>query len=76
MEWWTDTVPEEICDAFLAGLLDAPGDIARCRVVSVYTELTDVDCRFVLPRVNGWDGKRFPNETAPEHALEPPGDYD
>lgn len=71
-----DTVPEEICDAFLAGLLLEPSDITRCRVVSVYTELTDPDCRFVIPRVYGWDGKRFLNETAPEHALEAPGDYD
>ena len=67
---------EETCDAFVAGLLEKPTDIAPCRVVSVYTELTDPDCRFAIPRVYGWDGKRFLNETAPEHALEDPGDYD
>ncbi len=72
----SDTVPEEICAAFLAGLLHEPNNIARCRLVSVYTELTDPDCRFALPRVYGWDGKRFFNETAPEHALETPGNYD
>jgi hypothetical protein len=71
-----DAAPEEICGAFVAGLLEKPADIARCRVVSVYTELTDPDCRFAIPRVYGWDGKRFLNETAPEHALEAPGDYD
>jgi hypothetical protein len=72
----SDVAAEAICDAFVAGLLEKPHDVARCRVVSVYTELTDPDCRFVLPRVYGWDGKRFLNETAPEHALEAPGDYD
>jgi hypothetical protein len=71
-----DPGPEQICQAFLAGLLEKPTDVARCRVVSVFTELTDIDSRFAIPRVYGWDGKRFLNETAPEYAPETPGDYD
>jgi hypothetical protein len=76
LTYTTDAVPEEICEAFFAGLLEKSSDVARCRIVSIYTELTDPDCRFVLPRVYGWDGKRFLNETAPEHALEDSGDFD
>jgi hypothetical protein len=71
-----DLDPEQICQAFLTGLLEKPTDVARCRVVSVFTELIDIDSRFAIPRVYGWDGKRFLNETAPEHAPEAPGDYD
>jgi hypothetical protein len=73
----TDKVtPKEICDAFVLAILEKPTSIARCRIITVYTELTDPDCRFALPRVYGWDGKRFLNETAPEHALEILGDFD
>ena len=73
----TDEVTaKEIYGAFVSAILEKPAAIARCRIISVYTEMTDPDCRFTLPRVYGWDGKRFLNETAPEHALEPPGDFD
>jgi len=62
---------ERILDAFHAVLLERPSEVARCRVVVQYTEMTDPEVAFHIPRVYGWDGKRYLNEQSPEHAIDP-----
>ena len=62
---------DQVLDAFQAVLLEHPSQVRRCRVVVQYTEMTDPEIAFHIPQVYGWDGKRYLNEQAPEHAIDP-----
>lgn len=62
---------DKILDAFQAALLEHPTEVARCRVVVQYTEMTDPQVAFHIPRVYGCNGRRYLNEQAPEHAIDP-----
>jgi hypothetical protein len=62
---------EAILDAFVEALLQEPCNVARCRLVVQYTEMTDPKVAFHLPKVYGWDGRHYLNEVAPEHAVDP-----
>lgn len=66
---------DKILDAFQSALLERPSEVARCRVVVQHTEMTDPELAFHVPRVYGWDGRRYLNEQAPEHAIDP-SEYD
>jgi hypothetical protein len=66
--------PNVLLDSFIRALLAAPGDVSRCRVIVQYTEMTDPEVAFHIPRVYGWNGSRYLNEGAPEHAVDP-SDY-
>jgi hypothetical protein len=63
--------PNILLDSFIRALLAAPSDVSRCRVIVQYTEMTDPEIAFHIPRVYGWDGRRYLNEGAPEHAVDP-----
>jgi hypothetical protein len=63
--------PNVVLDSFIRALLTTPGDVSRCRVIVQYTEMTDPEVAFHIPRVYGWDHNRYLNEGAPEHAVDP-----
>ena len=63
--------PNPLLDSFIHSLLAAPGDVSKCKVIVQYTEMSDPEVVFHIPRVYGWDGRRFLNEGAPEHAVDP-----
>jgi len=63
--------PTVLLDAFVRALLRAPGEVSRCKVIVQCTEMTDPKVPIHIPRVYGWDGSRYLNEGAPEHAVDP-----
>jgi hypothetical protein len=66
---------EAILDAFTEALLQNAAEVKRCRIVVQYTEMTDPEIAFHIPKVYGWDGGRYLNESAPEHTIDP-SDYE
>jgi hypothetical protein len=64
-----------VLDKFIRALLQAPAELSRCKVIVQYTEFTDPDLKFHIPRVYGWNGLRYFNEGAPQHAIDP-DDYE
>jgi hypothetical protein len=60
-----------ICDAFIGEMIASPQSLAKCRIVVQYTEMTDPNIRFIMPRIYGWDGRKFLDGEAPEHAIDP-----
>lgn len=66
-----DSEPKVLMDSFIRALLAAPGEVSRCRVIVQYIDMTDPEIAFHIPKVYGWDGQRYLNEGAPEHAVDP-----
>jgi hypothetical protein len=62
-------------DSFIRSLLSAPAEVSQCRIIVQYSEMTDPEVAFHIPRVYGWDSGRYLNEGAPEHAVDP-GEYE
>jgi len=60
-----------ICDAFMQAMLAEPHKLQKCCVIVQYTELTDPNFRFIMPRIYGWDGRRFLDGISPAHAVDP-----
>jgi hypothetical protein len=63
--------PDVLLDSFIRALLAAPKEVSKCRIIVQYSEMTDPEIAFHIPRVYGWDGRRYLNEGAPEHAVDP-----
>ena len=61
----------QILDAFQNALLAEPNKVIPCRIVVQYTEFTDPEIAFHIPRAYGYDGEQFLNEQCPEHAIDP-----
>lgn len=66
--------PNVLLNSFIRLLLAEPDKVSRCRIIVQYTEMTDPKVACHIPRVYGWDGRRYLNEGAPEHAVDP-GEY-
>jgi hypothetical protein len=62
---------EAVLEAFAEALLVMPHNVALCRVIVQYTEMTDPKVSFHVPKVYGWDGRRYIHEEAPEHIVDP-----
>jgi hypothetical protein len=62
---------EVALDRFIGALLEAPQAVSRCKVIVQYTEFCDPSLAFHVPRVYGWNGLRYFNEGAPQHAIDP-----
>lgn len=62
---------DSVLDKFIRALLEAPQDVSRCKVIVQYTEMCDPNVAFHIPRVYGWNGLRYFNEGAPQHAIDP-----
>jgi hypothetical protein len=60
-----------VLDAFKEALLQKPSEVGRCRVIVQWTDMVDPAIAIHIPKVYGWDGQKYLNEGAPEHALDP-----
>lgn len=63
--------PEQVRDAFVSYLLDAPKDLRRATVTVVYTSVDDPNHGKHVPYTLGWDGSSFVFREAPERAIFP-----
>jgi hypothetical protein len=62
---------DPVLDKFIHALLESPAELARCKVIVQYTEFTDPELKVHIPRIYGWNGLRYFNEGAPQHAIDP-----
>ena len=72
---WVDHFRQEdglaMYEEFIQALLENPLALKKCRIVVQYTEMTDPNFNWIMPRIHGWDGHRFLYGEAPEHAIDP-----
>jgi hypothetical protein len=66
---WPD--PNRVLEKFIEVLLESPSEVSKCKVIVQYTEFCDPNLAFHIPRVYGWNGLRYFNEGAPQHAIDP-----
>ncbi len=75
VDLWANPFREEdgaaMSEAFIQALLENPLQLRKCRITVQYTEMTDPNFNWIMPRIHGWDGHRFLYGEAPEHAIDP-----
>ncbi|MHB1078335.1 MAG: hypothetical protein ACYC67_02975 [Prosthecobacter sp.] len=63
-------LPERLRDAITKAVLASPHRVARSRVTVAWTDGASETARSSVPRVYGFEGERFLDEIAPQHAID------
>ena len=69
-----DAVGKQCPPALVRGIAEDgvdPTPVWKAYVEHGWTEMSDPEIAFHIPRVYGWDGNRYLNEEAPEHTVDP-----
>jgi len=63
-------LPESLRDAIRKAVLSSPRTVARSRVTVTWTDGADDAAKTSIPRAYGFDGDRYLDELAPQHAID------